>query len=358
MDGLLKHYIDLMNFSNNPVNTAKKKSQSFRPKHGGRLADAVQRYGIKKNAWLDLSTGINPKSWPVPTIPEYVWRCLPDNDELLNVAAEYYASETLQVTAGSQQSIELLPQLLGNNLRIGVIAPTYAEHAYAWQKNGHQVIVLSVDEVEKNLPSLDGLIIVNPNNPGGYQFTVDDLLHFQDYFIQHNNSGFLLVDEAFMDCTPEFSIIPYVERGNLIVLRSIGKFFGLAGIRCGFIFAQSPLLAKLSEAMMPWSVSHPARWIVTQALADKTWIAENKIYLAKQSQQVNTILQKLVGESVTGCSLFQTVYHQNADKIFQLLAQQAVLVRLLDNQKGLRFGLPRDLNGMNKLTNAMKVAFN
>jgi len=129
----------------------KNNSSSPRPKHGGRLNYAINKYAIAKEHWLDLSTGINPKSWPVPTIPEHVYRCLPDHDELLTIAADYYANDLLQVTSGSQQSIEILPKILGKNLTIGIVSPSYAEHLYAWNKNGHQVILLTPEEIDNNL---------------------------------------------------------------------------------------------------------------------------------------------------------------------------------------------------------------
>ena len=337
-------------------------SNLTRPNHGGRLNEAINTYAIARKHWLDLSTGINPRSWPVPTLPEEVWRCLPDDDDLLSSAASYYSSSLIQVTAGSQQSIEILPRILGHNLCIGIVAPTYAEHAYAWQKNGHRVLLLQANEIAANLKKLDCLVIVNPNNPSGFCFHTEQLRAYQDYFIQRQEQqpGYLIVDEAFMDSTPEFSVIPHIEQGHLIVLRSIGKFFGLAGLRCGFIFSQMDLLAKISTEMMLWSVSHPARWIVSHALDDQAWIVQNKKYLQQQSEQLRAVLIAYFGSGVkiSGCSLFQTVYSEQAEEIYYYLASQGILVRLLDSKKGLRFGLPGNSNALNQLTNAMQVAFN
>jgi len=337
--------------------TTKKQTSAPRPIHGGRLNHAINKYAIAKQHWLDLSTGINPKSWPVPAVPEHVYRCLPDNDELLTIAANYYASDLLQVTSGSQQSIEILPKILGENLTIGIVSPSYAEHIYAWKKNGHNIILLSPDEIQSNIQQLDCLVIINPNNPSAYVFSPEKLRQYQQYFISRKSKkGYLIVDEAFMDHTPELSVIAYVNQGNLIVLRSIGKFFGLAGIRCGFIFAQQELLLTLSNEMMPWSVNHPARWIVSQVLADQQWIKENKNYLNRQSQQLSDVLTEFFDKNITitGCSLFKTVYCNNAEKIYQLLAKKAVLVRLLDNKSGLRFGLPVDNKQLEQLVISLK----
>lgn len=331
----------------------------LRPKHGGRLNDACAAYNIKLESWLDLSTGVNPNGWPVPVIPEAVFRDLPDNDDLLSIAAEYYGSSYLQVTSGSQQSIELLPKILGENLTIGIVSPTYAEHVYTWKKNGHHVLLLQPEEISLHLHKLDCLVIVNPNNPSGYFFPAEELLSFQQYFLDKqkysNKTAYLIVDEAFIDSTSEFSIISSVHKGHLIILRSIGKFFGLAGIRCGFIFSQPELLKKISLELMPWSVNHPARWIVRQVLIDQAWIVQNIKYLNRTSQQLSAVLSQFFGQenSTNGCSLFRTVYCKNAHMIYESLARQGILVRLLDNEQGLRFGLPGSSEQFNSLATAL-----
>jgi len=334
----------------------------LRPKHGGRVSEAIKLFNLDPENLLDLSTGINPQNYPVPALPDKVWRCLPDDDDLAKIAATYYGSGFLRVTAGSQQSIEMLPKLLGDKLNIGIVAPTYAEHAFAWQRQGHNIAFLSPQDIEKKLPHLDCLVIVNPNNPSGYLFSRQQLHQYQDYFRQRTirSPGYLIVDEAYMDCTPQNSIIPSIKTGNLIVLRSIGKFFGLAGIRCGFIFAPPKLLNLIDQEMMPWAVSHPARWISRRILTDRTWIEQNRQFLLSQSQRLKEILFDSCGknDSISGCSLFQSVYCDNALEKHRILALNGVLVRLLDDETGLRIGLPGDNEAMNKLTNAIKVAFN
>ncbi|MFK5986658.1 MAG: pyridoxal phosphate-dependent class II aminotransferase [Pseudomonadota bacterium] len=334
-----------------------KTTKTTRPQHGGQINQLIAKYHLDKNSCLDLTTGVNPNGWPVPAIPAEVYRNLPDSDNLLTIAANYYNSSSLQVTAGSQQSIELLPKILGNNLTVGIVSPTYAEHLYAWQNNDHKIILLHPDEIDSQLEQLDCLVIVNPNNPSGFIFQTEQLLKYLDFFEKKSKyqNAYLIIDEAFMDSTEELSLLPNIKNNSLIILRSIGKFFGLAGIRCGFIFSSTELLEKISIELMPWSVNHPARWIVAKALADEQWIKENRYYLNQQSSQLLKILRQTFDNTlvISGCSLFQTAYCENAEKISQLLARQGVLVRLLDKKDGLRFGLPANKEQLQRLKVAL-----
>ncbi len=328
-----------------------------RPKHGGHINKAIKQYKLDKDNCIDLSTGINPMGWPVPLIPESVYRTLPDSDNLLEIAAKYYKSQQLLATAGSQQSIEILPKILGEKLTIGIVSPTYAEHFYSWKKNGHNVLILHPHEVNENLEKLDCLLIVNPNNPTGYLFHQQQLLNYLDYFKNKAKPSYLIIDEAFMDGNDR-SLIPYLNNGPLIILRSIGKFFGLAGIRCGFLFAETGILKTVSLELMPWSISHPTRWIVRQALADQKWIAQNQQYLIQQSRKLKILLSTHFGKNIkiSGCSLFQTVFCDNSEIICLSLATQGIFVRLLDKKNGLRFGLPKNNKEFQQLTFALSSA--
>ena len=324
-------------------------------KHGGRLNEAVKKYAIEKDAWLDLSTGINPNSWPVPDIPAEIYRRLPETDDgLLEAAQSYYQVQHLLAVSGSQVAIQLLPEifqrygLIANNPTIGIISPCYGEHEYQWQKQKCVIKHLTSVMVQESIDQLDVLILVNPNNPSGEILAAETVLAWQQQL--KKKQGFIIIDEAFMDSTGELSILPHINSNNtildnLIVLRSVGKFFGLAGVRCGFVIASARILALLEYHQGPWSVSGPARWIVKKALSDKNWIKENSQYLEIQSQQLEAMLAKFFNRldetsTISGTHLFKTVCLEAAACLYQELAQRGVLVRLLDNEKGLRFGLP------------------
>lgn len=325
------------------------------PRHGGGLNQAIKQYNNKKNPlsrehWLDLSTGINPNGWPVPEIPASIYNRLPESDDgLLQAAQNYYQVSNILPVSGSQQAIQLLPEifqryeLISASPRIGIISPCYAEHAFQWQKNQFEIIDLSSESVDKVLATLDVLVIINPNNPTGELIDTDTIKQWQMKLAEHQ--GYLIIDEAFMDCTPESSILPAADYNNLIVLRSVGKFFGLAGVRCGFVIASQAILDLLEYHQGPWSVSGPTRWLVKQALMDTVWIAETKIQLKNASIKLEALLNKFLitgypNRSIAGTLLFKTLLLDNAPAMYEQLAKSGVLVRLLDNKKGLRFGLP------------------
>lgn len=311
--------------------------------HGGKLAAAAREHGIPLDKWVDLSTGIHPVGYPVPPIPPECWLRLPeDEDGLLPAAADYYATKNLLPCAGSQAAIQALPFLRASS-RVGILSPTYAEHAHAWRQAGHAVEMLADYEAS----NLDVLVLANPNNPTGRLIPAATLLEW--YAELASRGGWLIVDEAFMDATPEFSLSAHAGLPGLIILRSLGKFFGLAGIRAGFVLAWPELLAALQEKLGPWSVAHPTRWVTQQALANHEWQAEQRIWLAQQSLQLADLLTRHDLAPDGGTALFQWVKTPDAEKIHYQLARLGILTRLFIESSSLRFGLPADERAWAKL---------
>ncbi|MGZ0077733.1 threonine-phosphate decarboxylase CobD [Methylomonas sp. YC3] len=320
--------------------------------HGGRLRQAASQYGIPLADWLDLSTGINPNGWPVPAIPAECWQRLPeDDDDLLAAARVYYQNDSLLAVAGSQAAIQALP-LLRPKSRVGLLHPAYAEHAGSWQKAGHQVVRVEAEAIDERLDELDVLILVNPNNPTGRLWNRQQLLNWHESLSRRG--GWLLVDEAFIDSLPaEYSLAPLPVRPGLIILRSVGKFFGLAGIRCGFVITQSDLLAKLAERLGPWAISHPGRYVAALALADRSWQSAAAASLAKQGQRLQQLLTDSGWPPSGGCDLFQWVKCVQAAKLHDLLAGQGILTRLFQEPASVRFGLPKDESAWQRLAQAL-----
>lgn len=306
--------------------------------HGGRLRQAARRYGIPIGGWLDLSTGINPRGWPVPEPPRIAWSRLPeDGDGLEKAARTYYGTQQLLAVAGSQAAIQALPRLRGHS-RVSVLDPGYSEHAHAWRCAGHQVIPVTAEQVAGAVPTSDVLVLIHPNNPTGACFPLERLLAWQTRLDAHG--GWLVVDEAFMDATPETSLARFCPRPGLIVLRSLGKFFGLAGARVGFVLAQPRLLDKLDDLLGPWAVSSPARWVAAKALADCDWQQDNRRYLATAGKRLGTLLTRRGLPPDGRCGLFQWVRVPDAVQLQDRLACQGVLARLFVEPPSLRFGLP------------------
>ncbi len=308
--------------------------------HGGQLRQAAHHYNIPLENWTDLSTGINPNGYPVPEIPASCWQRLPENDDgLLMAARNYYQCETLLAVAGSQAAIQALPSLFPRG-KVGVLHPSYAEHEYCWHKAGHQIVRLTEDSIERHLAELQVLIAINPNNPTAVLHSPEKLLEWHRGLQLHG--GTLIVDEAFMDCTPEHSLLAHSPMAGLMVLRSIGKFFGLAGIRCGFVSGEESLLARLEEILGAWPLSHPGRYVASRALSDEDWQRQMRKALKRQSQRLQTLLDSS-GLAVTGDNaLFQWVKAPEAASLYQQFAKKGVLTRLFAEPCSLRFGLPKN----------------
>ena len=306
--------------------------------HGGGVNVAAARYRLAPAQWLDLSTGINPNGWPVPTLPASAWNRLPEpDDELLAAARAYYNAPHVLPVAGSQAAILAIPTLRARS-RIGILAPSYVEHAGAWRRAGHDVELLPHGNMAANISQLDVLVLVNPNNPTGSQFTVDELLCWHAELAAKD--GWLVVDEAFMDASPDKSLAAFSARPGLIVLRSLGKFFGLAGARVGFVLADAGFLQRLGEVLGPWTVSGPARAVAALSLQDTAWQVMTRSRLVSDTQRLHAQLCASGLPPAGGSALFQWIITPQAAAIHDRLARQGVLVRLFTEPASLRFGLP------------------
>lgn len=319
--------------------------------HGGRLQRAVREYGISLSDWLDLSTGISPFAWPVPAIPPSVWQRLPEDDDgLIEVAREYYSAPQLLPVAGSQAAIQALPTLRPHS-HVGVIAPGYAEHAQAWQQAGHRMELRAADELIADAEHYDVLVLIHPNNPGGERFDPQELLHV--HAVLAARGGWLVVDEAFMDVQPEHSLCPYADREGLIVLRSVGKFFGLAGARAGFVCATHGLLDQLRESLGPWTLTGPTRYVLKQALADRVWHAQAREHVQISSERLIALLTQHGVTPTAGCELFQWCRREDAAALHRALATRGILTRLFDTPASVRFGLPGNDTAFSRLNAAL-----
>lgn len=320
--------------------------------HGGLLLRAAEQFGIDRSQWLDLSTGINPHAWPVTSPPADIWSRLPEDDDgLLQSAMDYYGSDALLALAGSQAAIQYLPTLRDKS-RVVVASPSYSEHAYNWLAHGHQVSEVPFSELGDYLDQADVAIVVNPNNPSGQRYSVKTLLSWSKTLAARG--AWLIVDEAYMDCYPDSSLLPFSPRPGLLVLRSLGKFFGLAGLRLGFISAEPVLLKQLQQHIGPWSINGPARWVAKQALADSTWQQHMRACLSGQGKKLHDVLSQHLVQPSGGCALFQWVIHNRSDEIYHALARRGILTRLYQTPCSIRFGLPGSDKEWQRLTSALQ----
>lgn len=306
--------------------------------HGGRLRKAALQYGIAQEDWLDLSSGLAPWPWPIPPISLRAWARLPEADDGLEQAAcDYYGAAQVLPVPGSQAAIQLLPRLRRAG-KVGVLSPCYAEHAEAWRRAGYIVREVLEQEVDFFLDSLDVLVVVNPNNPTGLSLTPQRLLDWHARLAERG--GWLVVDEAFMDNTPHLSLASQANQVGLIVLRSFGKFFGLAGVRLGFVLAERKLLKLLAEQVGPWAVSGPTRELGQVCLRDSAGHTYQRQRCEDASQRLFRLLEQYGLRPQGGCALFQWLISDHAEQLHEFMAQRGILLRLFVHDSSLRFGLP------------------
>ncbi|WP_133650783.1 threonine-phosphate decarboxylase CobD [Paraburkholderia flava] len=314
-----------------------------RPRHGGNLHEAARTYGIPYDAWLDLSTGINPHGYPVPPVPADAWRRLPDDgDGFAACAAAYYGvPDPLCVlpVAGSQAAIRALPTLL-RPATVGIASLTYSEYAPAFVRAGHRVAVLDVSG--DTLPdALTHVVVVNPNNPTATRVDSGRLLRWHAQLAARD--GTLIVDEAFadayVDASRSVSLAAHAGAPGLVVLRSPGKFFGLAGVRAGFVLGVPALLHALHDMLGAWTVSGPARHAVAAAFADHHWQQQMRVQLADDSARLVQLLHEQP-LSTHATPLFAWTDDPRAPSLHRALAERGVWTRLFAQPASVRFGLP------------------
>jgi cobalamin biosynthesis protein CobC len=320
--------------------------------HGGDLGAARLMFAGAPEPFVDLSTGINPYPYPIPSLAPDLFTRLPEPAALARlaaIAAQAYGAPSAAhlVAAPGTQILLPLVAALARPGRAAVLGPTYAEHIRAASLSGHRV-----EEVADvaDLHSVDLAVVVNPNNPDGRVVPRDALLARAGDL----SDGLLVVDEAFMDVAGEESLAPDVGRGNIVVLRSFGKFFGLAGLRLGFALASPAIAARLRAGLGPWAVAGPALAIGAAALADQPWAAMTRARLAQAALRLDQVLTGAGLEVVGGTSLFRLARAPAAPDLFHHLGCAGILVRRFAEQATwLRFGLPASEPGWQRLAAAL-----
>jgi cobalamin biosynthetic protein CobC len=307
--------------------------------HGGNLREAAHRYAIPLDDWLDLSTGINPRGYPVPPVPPDAWRRLPEDDDgLADAAARYYGAPLALPVAGSQAAIRALPFLLKRGVA-GVAPLAYGEYAPAFARAGHSIETL--DTASGELPAtLDHVIIGNPNNPTADCLSRETLMRWHAQLA--SRGGMLIVDEAFADADPDASLAAETARGGLVVLRSVGKFFGLAGIRAGFVLAAPAVTDALRDALGAWTVGGPARHATMAAFADRAWQQDTRERLRRDGARLAELIARH-GFEVRATPLFTWTPTPRAPSLQHELATRGIWTRLFDRPgmtTSLRIGLP------------------
>ena len=318
--------------------------------HGGNLDAAIQRYGHGSGAdnWIDLSTGINRIPWPVAKLPSRAWTDLPthtDKARLLAAARHAYKTSAPGLAlAGAQSAIQLVPKLRNTGIA-RILGPTYNEHAAQLMAGGWQV------EVVESIAALEGAdlaVIVNPNNPGGEHYTPEQLVSVKAQV------STLVVDESFGDAHPELSLAAHADQEGLFVLRSFGKFYGLAGLRLGFLFADAKTIASATEMGGPWPVSGIAIEIGSRALSDDAWKKSMIETLRKDAARLDVLAGQCGWRLTGGTELFRTYATSNAADVQNTLAKSQIWTRIFPwSTELVRVGLPGNETEWARLTSAL-----
>lgn len=305
--------------------------------HGGNLDAAMARFGGAAGDWIDLSTGINPRPYPVPGIPARAWAALPTEADMAGLreaaARAYGAACAIALVAGAQAAIQMIPTLMPPG-EAHVIGPTYNEHAASLRAAGWQVREVARAD---DLASADLAVIVNPNNPDGQRHAPDALLALAEQV------GLLVVDESFADAAPELSVVPQLTRESerVIALRSFGKFYGLAGLRLGFAVGGARHTARLKELAGPWPVSGPAITIGCAALMDTAWQEATRARLESDAARLDQLAEAAGWDLVGGTPLFRLYETGDAAAAQDRLARAQIWSRTFHYSRGwLRLGLP------------------
>lgn len=323
--------------------------------HGGDLAQARARHPDAAGPWIDLSTGINPCPYPVPTLPEEAWTRLPEAADV--AALERVAAEAFDVhdpalvaaTPGTQALIQMLPRLL-SGARVAILGFTYQEHARVWREAGREVAIV---EDLAACAGADVAIVVNPNNPDGRLVPPADLAATALRMREHG--GRLIVDEAFVDVLEgEVALAPRLPLGGAVVLRSFGKTWGLAGVRLGFAIGDVEFADALRRAFGPWAVSGPAIAVAKAALGDRGWLTSERRRLAAAAARLDGLL---VGAGLTvigGTPLYRLAAGDGAAALVDRLGAAGIHVRRFPHDpRLLRFGLPGNEEGWSRLSGAL-----
>lgn len=303
--------------------------------HGGGLDAAAREFGGVRADWLDLSTGINPCPYPVGQVSDAAWSDLPDSNAFaaLEAAARVFwrvpPGAGVLAAAGASALIARMPQLASAGT-VAIAGPTYNEHGRAFRAAGWQVT---------NGPAA-ARVLVHPNNPDGRVWMAADI------------DGLTIIDESFCDVMPEVSMMAEAERPGVVILKSFGKFWGLAGLRLGFAIGDPALIARLSRAIGPWAVSGPALEIGTRALRDEAWAQAERRRLTLDAARLDGLVKRpLVG----GTPLFRLYDVGDAVGFQTRLARAKIWCRVFPySDRWVRLGLPGTPQGWARLQGAVQ----
>jgi cobalamin biosynthetic protein CobC len=310
--------------------------------HGGRVDAARAVFG--GDDWIDLSTGVAPWAWPVADPAAGLDR-LPEPAAIAALeaaaAAAFATSDPAAVVAvpGTDLAMRLLAPILAAAAP-AVLHPAYAGHRAAWP-GATPLAAAQLDDLRPH----DLIVLANPANPDGAVIDPARLRRLAE-------GRRLVVDEAYADPAP--GLCPEAS-DQLIVLRSFGKFYGLPGLRLGFVIAGPGVTAQLRAVLGDWPISSSAVAIGTAAYRDAGWRAAQALRIADMGASLDRALRDAALPIAGSAPLFRLIACPDAAGLFRALAGHAILTRPFSDQPGrLRIGLPRDAAQLARLAAALE----
>jgi len=272
--------------------------------------------------------------------------CQPDG--VIKGYASYAGLSTNQViaTRGADEGIELLIRTFctpGED-SILICPPTYGMYAISAETCNVGVkkvplnadFSLDVDAICRH-EDVNLVFICSPNNPTGTLVEKDDILRVLEHF---QDKAIVVVDEAYIEFADDPGWAGEISNyANLVVLRTLSKAFGLAGIRCGFTLANEDIIAYLMKVIAPYPVPAPVAQIAQQALS-KEGIALVQAQVRDLNQQRATLaaaIEKnpelhIIGSANANFILFRC---NDKDELMAYLVENGMLIRDQSKQAGL-----------------------
>ena len=266
--------------------------------HGGNVKQICDKYGLDPDEIIDFSASINPLGYPTVVrkavseqfddIQHY-----PDSEcsELRKTIAEKAScsESNIIVGNGSNELFYLLPRALQPKKGV-LLQPTFGEFKDAFCNSNIDVVEIISDDngltvINRDISSLKSVedcmvFLCNPNNPTGQLTNKKDVIGL----VKDNPNRLIVIDEAFMDFVEDdekYSVIkdaPLMD--NLIVVRSLTKFYGFPGLRLGYLVANESIINKLLPYKEPWTVNTIAQVAGLAAINDKEFAANTRQYVS------------------------------------------------------------------------------
>lgn len=325
------------------------------PLHGGNIYRVARELDRDPGDIIDFSASINPLG-PSP----YVWKAItssrdllghyPDPDclDLRRALAAFWRIDPNQIVVGngSTELIDALPRVLKIH-RLLVVQPTFSEYAAAMRRAGGYTTALyadrcdhyaiPIDQVGRILETgrshghrIDGVLLCHPNSPTGQACTAEEMIGLAKTACRHGH--WLVIDEAFADYCSDRSILHQVSSWpQVVVLRSMTKFYALPGLRVGYAVSAPATARRLQRQLPPWSVSAMGQVAAVAALNDEAHARKSLIFMTQERERFRSKLAALPGCTVmptyANYCLVELPRGQHARDITERLRGRGVLIR-------------------------------